>query len=440
MSKYDLIIKNVQAILPDGAKIRDIAIKDERIVSIGSSVEEDAKTIIDGTGKILIPGAIDTQVHFREPGLVHKEDLESGSRSAILGGVTSFLEMPNTNPSTTTVDAINHKIDLASSKALSNFAFFIGANSDNLKELQAAKGLKGCCGIKIFLGSSTGDLLLHDAKILTNIFNNVSQVIAVHSECENLLKKKIAIRDNATSAHAHPKWRDVDTAITSTRMIINIAKNTKRKVHVLHITSQEEIEYLAENKAHCTVEVTPQHLTLSAPKCYDELGTYAQMNPPIREERHREALWRGIENDTVNVIGSDHAPHTKEEKDKGYPDSPSGMPGVQTILPLLFHHALDGKLTIEKMVDLLCHHPADLYGIIDRGRIVENAIADLVILDPNKETIIKNENMASKCGWTPFHDWTLKGHLEMVILAGSTVVKEGKITGQQLGRPLEFQI
>jgi dihydroorotase len=435
MEKFDLIVRNGLCVLESGLVKKDVAIKDGKIVEVKDSIESKATKVIDATGKHIFPGIIDTQVHFREPGLTHKEDLASGSSAAVLGGVTTFLEMPNTNPATTTKQAIQEKVNIAKSKSHANFGFFMGATSENLEELKKTKGLEGCCGIKIFLGSSTGNLLLFEKGPIEEIFKNTQGIIALHSENEEMLVKNKSIRDNATKPHAHPEWRNVETALSSTIRIIQIAKECNRRVHVLHITSKDEMEFLSENKDICTLEVTPQHLTLSSPDCYDRLGTYAQMNPPIRDKSHTDGLWEGIVNDVVDVIGSDHAPHTKEEKDKGYPNSPSGMPGVQTIFPILLHHVQEGRLTIEQVAKYMCFNPAKLYGL-NKGHISAGRDGDLTIVDLSQEVTIKDEDMLSKCGWTPFHGMKYHGKIDYTVVMGQIAQENGKLNTKVFGSPV----
>lgn len=430
MKKYDLIIKGGELVNEGKRFFSSLAIKDGRIAKIAEEIDDnEAFEVFDASGKTIIPGAIDTQVHFREPGLTHKEDIESGSRSALLGGVTTFFEMPNTNPATTTVESIREKVEIAKAKSYTNFAFYMGATAENLHDLRQAHEVEGCCGIKIFLGSSTGDLLLHDEEPLREIFRHTQGVIAVHSEDEAILNRRREIQQKATSAHAHPEWRNPESAMSSTERIVQMAREETKEVrlHVLHISTAEEMEFLKNQKDVCTVEVTPQHLTLVAPECYDELGTYAQMNPPIREARHREALWKGLENGTVDVIGSDHAPHTKEEKEKGYPKSPSGMPGVQTILPIMLDHVLNGKLKLEKLVEMMCHWPAKRYNLEKLGYIKTGYRADLTFLKLNESFEIRHEQMASKCGWTPYHGKKLMGEVKSAMIAGEFVMRDQQI-------------
>ncbi|MDD0853779.1 dihydroorotase [Halobacteriovorax sp. GB3] len=434
--EFDLVIKNGTLILKDGETIADIGVSGKKIKSISKNLQGHAKEVFDATGMHIFPGIIDTQVHFREPGLVHKEDLESGSRAAALGGVCTFLEMPNTKPPTTTIESIKEKVNLAKEKSHVNFGFFIGATGENLDELKKAHDLEGCCGVKIFLGSSTGSLLLYDEEKLLEIFKSLQGMIAVHSESEVMLNERLPIRDNAKDVHAHYEWRNAETALSSTKMIVDIAKKAKRKVHVLHITTKEEMQFLKENKEHVTVEVTPQHLTLNAPDIYDRIGTLAQMNPPIRTQDHQDGLWKGLLDGTVDVIGSDHAPHTLEEKSNPYPASPSGMPGVQTIFPLMLHHHLNGKLDRRRLVDLLCERPAELYQL-NKGRIEIGRDADFTIVDLSKTTEIKNTEQASKCGWTPFDGMELKGKVEATIVMGSPVMINGKILPSKSSTPIK---
>ncbi len=433
---WDILIKGA-TIMSTGQKfVGDLAVSDGRIDKIATSLDGPAKETIDAQGLILMPGVIDTQVHLREPGLTHKEDLETGGRSAVLGGVTTFLEMPNTNPPTTTPESIGVKVDLASGRSYANFGFFMGATDSNLESLKKVADVTGCSGIKIFLGSSTGDLLLYDAKILRQIFRETSGIIAIHSEDEERLIERKPIRDAATSPLAHPEWRDVSSALDSTTRVVALAREENRSLHILHITTKEEIDFLAQNKDLITVEVTPQHLTLHSPDCYERLGTLAQMNPPIRSKDHQDGLWKGISDGTVDVIGSDHAPHTLEEKNRGYPNSPSGMPGLQTTLPLMLNHVNQGRLTLERMIDLLCKRPSTLYNLNSKGDIKEGLDADLVLVDLGREHVLKNSEMATKCGWSPFDGVKVTGMPVKTIVGGKVVMSEGKIIGSPEGKPI----
>ena len=437
---FDLIIKKAHIILSDSQKEGDVAIKQGKITLIDTNIDQEANQVIDASGLYLLPGIIDSQVHFREPGLTHKEDIACGSKAAALGGVTTFFEMPNTNPPTSTVEALSEKVEIAKKVSYTNLGFFMGGTGKNLEELENGERTLGCIGTKIFFGSSTGDLLLNDVEKIEQIFRTLKRPIAIHSEDENRLQERLHIKDQADSVLDHEKWRDEDVAFMATEKLISLAKKTNKKIHLLHITSKKEMEFLAENKDICTVEVTPQHLLLHSPECYQKMGTYVQMNPPIRGADHQKALWKGLEEGVVDVIGSDHAPHTKSEKERGYPFSPSGMPGVQTMFPIMLNFVNQKKLTLERMVDLLCKRPAELYGIENKGEIKEGADADLVLVDLKKTHVFSHEDMASKCGWTPFAGMTSIGMPVATIVNGVMVMKDGKLIdhdGQTFGRPVQ---
>ena len=432
----DLKIKNGQCYIDGELKNVDVSIKDGKIFSIGKITEE-SKNIIDAKGLIVLPGCIDTQTHFREPGSTDTEDLHSGSRAAIVGGITAVFEMPNTNPPTSTKKEFQRKLDLAKNRMYCNYAFYFGATANNADELADLKNLEGCCGIKLFAGSSTGNLLVAEEKDIETVFQNSSKVVAVHSEDEEILNiNKKLIKDG--DVHSHPIWRSVECAMSSTRRIVRIAEKHNKKAHVLHITTKEEIDFLSQHKGNITFEITPQHLTIYAPECYDKLGTYAQMNPPIRDKSHYDRLWYAVKNNLNDTIGSDHAPHLKINKDKKYPNSPSGMPGVQTLMPVMLNHINDGKLSLNQLISLVCENPVKIFGIKNKGFIKEGFDADFTIVDMNKKIAIKNKNIESKCGWSPFDGVEFKGTPVSTIIAGKIKMQDGKIFGDPEGKPLEF--
>ena len=432
----DLIIKNGKCYIDGQLKDVNISVKDGKIQKIGQ-ITEDAKDTIDATGLIVLPGCMDTQTHFREPGSTDTEDLHSGSRAAIVGGITSVFEMPNTNPPTSTKKEFQRKLDLAKNRMYCNYAFYFGATADNANELADLKNLEGCCGIKLFAGSSTGNLLVADEKDIEVVFQNSSKVVAVHSEDEAILSiNKKLIRKG--DVHSHPIWRSDECAISSTRRIVRIAKRYNKKAHVLHISTKQEIDFLAQHKGNITFEITPQHLTIYAPDCYDKLGTYAQMNPPIRDKSHYDRLWYAVKNNLNDTIGSDHAPHLKVNKDKEYPNSPSGMPGVQTLMPVMLNHINEGKLTLNQLINFVCENPVKIFGISGKGFIREGFDADFTIVDMKKKITIKNKNIESKCGWTPFDGVEFKGTPVSTIIAGKIKMNDGKILGDPDGTPLKF--
>ena len=432
----DLIIKNGKCYIDKDLKDVDIGIQNSKIVKIGK-LDEDASQSIDATGLTVLPGCIDTQTHFREPGSTDTEDLASGSRAAIVGGITSVFEMPNTNPATTNKAEFQRKIDLAKNRMYCNHAFYFGATPTNQSELADLKGLDGCCGVKLFAGSSTGTLLVHKEEDIEKVFESTSKIVAVHSEDEDILNLRKKLREIG-NVHSHPIWRDEECAISSTRKIVKIAKRLGKKAHILHITTKQEIDFLSQNKGDITFEITPQHLTMFAPDCYDKLGTYAQMNPPIREKSHYDRLWYAVRNNYNDTIGSDHAPHLKVNKDKEYPDTPSGMPGVQTLLPVMLNHVNDGKLTLVQLMNLVCENPAKIFGIVGKGYIKKDYDADFTIVDMNKIIEIKNEKIESKCGWSPFDGHKFKGTPVYTIINGEIKMKDGEILGEASGKPMKF--
>jgi dihydroorotase len=434
---FDLLIRGGMVATGGGIVPADVGVIGGRIAAIGSLSGAMAAEIFEAKGLHVLPGAIDSQVHFREPGNEHKEDLETGSRAAVLGGVTAVFEMPNTNPPTTTREAIDDKLRRANGRMHCDFAFYVGATPGNVAELATLERLPGVCGVKAFLGSSTGTLLLNKPEDILAALKSGNRRVAVHSEDEDRLiaRKHFAERGRPET---HPVWRDEEAARASTERVLGLAAKAGRRLHVLHVTTAEEIPLLAAAKDFATAETTPQHLTLSAPECYERLGTYAQMNPPIRGARHRAALWQAVREGVIDVIGSDHAPHTRAEKDKTYPDTPSGMPGVQTLVTLLLDHVNKGQMSLERFVDLTAHGPQRIFGLAGKGRIARGWDADFTIVDMNHSRIIENSWIASRCGWTPFDGMKTKGWAVAAILRGQVVMRDFALAAPSLGRPLRF--
>lgn len=436
---FDLILRGGICMTPAGRVETDIGVRGGRISGIGDLSRASGETVLDAGGMHVLPGVIDSQVHFREPGNEHKENLESGTRAAVLGGVTGVFEMPNTNPATIGVEQLDEKISLASGRAWCDFAFFIGAAKENVNRLAGLEQLPGCCGIKIFMGSSTGSLLVADKGLLEAILERGRRRIAIHAEDEERLKSRFDFAKDGKQPYCHPIWRDDETALIATRRIIEIARKARRRIHILHISTWQEMELLAEHKDLVTVEATPQHLTLAAPDAYNRLGTLAQMNPPIRTEKHREGLWKGVANGVVDVIGSDHAPHTLEEKAKPYPESPAGMPGVQTLVPVMLNHVHEGRLTLERFVDLTSAGPARIYNIARKGRIAVGYDGDFTLVDLKAKRAITNDWIASKCGWTPFDGMKVTGWPVATVIRGNIVMRDDELVEKtQIGRPIHF--
>jgi dihydroorotase len=434
---FDLLVRGGTVVTPSGIGPADVGVIGGRIAAIGSLPGAKAAEIFEARGLHVLPGAIDSQVHFREPGNAHKEDLESGSRAAVLGGITAVFEMPNTAPPTTNRAAIEDKLARAKNRMHCDYAFYVGATPANIDELKVLERLPGVCGVKAFLGSSTGTLLLSKPEDILAALKSGNRRVAVHSEDEDRLiaRKHFAERGKPWT---HPVWRDVETARASTERVLALAKQAGRRLHVLHVTTGDEIPLLAAAKDFATAETTPQHLTLSAPECYERLGSYAQMNPPIRDESHRQALWKAVREGVIDVIGSDHAPHTREEKDQTYPDTPSGMPGVQTLVTLLLDHVGKGNMSLERFVDLTAHGPQRIFGLAGKGRIARGWDADFTIVDLNHSRTISNDWIASTCGWTPFDGMTTKGWAVATILRGQIVMRDFALVTPSRGQPLRF--
>ena len=440
MKSFDLIIKNGNIVL-DNEKIEknDIGIKGSKIISIDDLSSASSLQSVDASNLHVLPGCIDTQVHFREPGLTHKEDLFTGSKGAILGGVTGFFEMPNTSPPTITKNDFEVKVKLAEKKSYCNFSFFVGAAKENIENLKYLERLPGCCGVKIFMGSSTGDLLVEDDESLRKIFLSVSRRISIHSEDEYRLRdRKNIIENPSVTVHDHEVWRDNISALNSTKRLIEIAREVKRKIHILHISSEDELKLIAKNKDLISAEVTPQHLFFHSPDCYDNIGTLAQMNPPIRGKKHQDDLWKAIKNNIVDIIGSDHAPHTLEEKKRQYPNSPSGMTGVQTLVPILLDFVNKDKLSIFDLVKFTSTNPSRYFKIKDKGLIKVGYDADFTIVDLNKTRVIENNWIASKAGWTPYDGLKVMGWPILTIINGKVIMREDQVFGKPEGKKFIF--
>jgi dihydroorotase len=435
---YELIVKGGRVATPGGIAETDLGVKDGRIAFLGDLDPGQGAAVVDAAGLHVLPGVIDTQVHFREPGLEHKEDLASGTAAAALGGVTAVFEMPNTKPSTLDAADLDDKLARARGRAWTDHAFFIGAAAENAESLGELERLPGCAGVKVFMGSSTGSLLVEDDETLLEVLESGRRRVAIHAEDEARLRERLALVRGGAPVDQHPVWRDEETALRATRRILALARRAGRRVHVLHVTTAEELPLLAAHKDLATVEVTPQHLTLAAPDCYERLGTLAQMNPPIRAARHREALWQALGQGVVDVIGSDHAPHSREEKAGDYPATPSGMPGVQTLLPLLLDHMNAGRLSLERLVDLTSAGPQRVYGIAGKGRIAAGYDADLTLVDLKARREITGKWLASKCGWSPFEGMTVAGWPAATVVRGWVVMRDDELQGVSAGRPVRF--
>ncbi|MGB8554718.1 MAG: dihydroorotase [Pseudolabrys sp.] len=434
---YDLILKGGIVVNHDGEGPLDLGIRAGRFAAINDLSRGSAGEVIDCKGLHLLPGVIDTQVHFREPGLTHKEDLESGSLSAVMGGVTAVFEMPNTDPLTVSAETLADKVKRGHHRMHCDFAFFVGATADNTTHVAELERLPGCAGIKVFMGSSTGSLLLADDAGLRAVLQRIRRRASFHAEDEPRLNERKNLRVEG-DPRSHPVWRDEIAALKATQRLVRIAHETGARVHVLHVSTVQEMEYLAGHKDVASVETTPHHLTLEAPGCYERLGTRAQMNPPVRDAVHRNGVWASLNNGVVDVLGSDHAPHTREEKAKTYPASPSGMTGVQTLVPIMLDHVNAGRLTLLRFVDLTSAGPARLFGIARKGRIAVGYDADLTVVDLKRRQTITDKWVASRAGWTPYDGVAVTGWPVGTIVRGRKVMWDGSLATPAQGERVCF--
>jgi len=433
---YDLILKNGIVVNQDGEGHRDIGISKGTIMALGDLSQAHAGQTIDCKGLHVLPGVIDSQVHFREPGLTHKEDLETGSRGAVLGGVTSVFEMPNTNPLTTSAQTLADKVSRAHHRMHCDFAFWVGGTHENVNDIPDLERLPGSAGIKVFMGSSTGSLLVEDDPGVSAILAKTKRRAAFHAEDEYRLEERKGLRVKG-DPNSHPIWRDVITALQCTQRLVAIARKQRAAIHVLHVSTGEEIAFLSAHKDVASVEVTPHHLTLDA-SLYDSLGTKLQMNPPVRDASHRTRIWQGLDQGIVDVLGSDHAPHTLEEKSRIYPDTPSGMTGVQTLVPIMLDHVNAGRLSLARFVDLTSAGPARIFQIARKGRIAEGYDADFTIVDLKRRETILDSKIASRASWTPYHGKSVTGWPIGTIVRGHQVMWEGEVLTPAQGEAVRF--
>ena len=434
---FDLIIRNADIINHAGRGKGDIGIDKGRFAAFGDLSQDSAAEVFDATGLLAMPGVIDTQVHFREPGLEWKEDLETGSQAAVLGGVVAVFEMPNTNPTTTNPDAFEDKLKRARHRMHCDHAFYVGGTHENVHELGALERLPGCCGVKVFMGASTGTLLIADDAGVAAVLANVNRRATFHSEDEyRLAERRPLAREGDWTSHDYV--RDAQSAIQSTHRLVRLAREAHKRIHVLHVTTAEEIDFLTDNKDIATVEITPQHLTLVAPEAYERLKGLAQMNPPIRDQYHVDGLWRGIVQGVADVLGSDHAPHTLEEKAKPYPASPSGMPGVQTLLPVMLNHVAHGRLSLERLVDLTSAGAQRVFGVADKGRMAVGYDGDVTLVDLKEKRVLRHADMRTRSGWTPFDGMDVTGWPKATIIRGKVVMRDDEIVTPSLGEACRF--
>ncbi len=433
---FDLVVKGGTLVNHDGIGPCDIGIARGRIQRLGDLAGASAGETIDATGLHVLPGVIDTQVHFREPGLTHKEDLETGSRAAVMGGVTAVFEMPNTDPLTTGEAELADKVARAHHRMHCDFAFWVGGTRENARDVASLERLPGAAGIKVFMGSSTGSLLVADDEGVASILRNARRRAAFHSEDEARLDERKGLRIAGDPA-SHPVWRDATAALRCTERLVRLATAARARVHVLHISTGDEMDLLARHKDLVSCEVTPHHLTLSA-EDYHRLGTRLQMNPPVRDASHRERIWDGLRQGIADVLGSDHAPHALAEKARPYPLSPSGMTGVQTLVPIMLDHVAHGRLSLLRFVDMTSAGPARLFGIAGKGRIAVGYDADLTVVDLKRAARISDGWIASRSQWTPYDGKQVTGWPVGTVIRGRRVMWDGELAVPGCGEAVRF--
>ena len=433
---YSLLVRNARIAQPDGSIYEgDLACERGLIAKTGPSLDAQADERNAAGVKIRLPGVVARQVHFREPGATYKEGLASGSRAAVKGGVTSFLEMPNTNPPTIDQSSLDSKLASAKRKCVANYGFFIGATPNNLHEINTASPV---CGIKIFMGASTGDLLVHDPQDLEHIFANGDRLIAVHAEDEKRIRERRALFAENTDPRVHSEIRDNRCAALATELALTLSTRYERRLHILHLSTHDEVEQLQNHKpSWVTAEVIPNHLYLNV-EHYARQGTLVQMNPPIRQPKDNAALWQALHDGVIDFIATDHAPHSMEEKKQPYSQSPSGVPGVETSLPLMLTHMKAGKCTLAELQKWMCWGPAEAYRIANKGKITEGWDADLTLVDIDAVRPARNQDMFTKVGWTPYHGWPLTGWPIYTIVGGYVAFDQNRIRENVCGQALNF--
>ncbi len=428
------LIKNAQVVLPSGIDSVSVLVEGTRIVAIDAAIQTPVDEVVDAAGLHLLPGVVDDQVHFREPGLTHKENLASASRACAKGGVTTFLEMPNTVPPAKTQALVDTKLALGAEKSLVNYGFYIGATPDNIEDLKTATRTPG---IKIFIGSSTGDLLVDNQETLERIFAETTLPITAHCEDESTIRANTERFRGTSDVSDHSRIRDVPAAMVATRRALDLAYRHQHRFHVLHVSTGEETKLLDDHRGLITAEVCPHHLLFNV-EDYARLGTLVQANPSIKTSEDNRQLWQALVDNQIQVLATDHAPHTLEEKQKNYPQSPSGVPAVENHLALMLHEVNHGRLSLERVVEAMCDAPARVWNIVGKGRIAVGYDADLVLVDLQKTHSIRNEEQLSKCGWSPWHGQELTGWPVRTWIMGHEVYRDGQLDTSQRGHAAQF--
>jgi dihydroorotase len=436
---YDLLIRGGLCVLPWGIEQTDVGVRNGRIASLGAAADATAGEVIDAAGLHVLPGLIDPHVHLRDPGAPTVETIPTGTKGAVLGGLTTVFDMPNTNPSITDAARLAWKQDYAESAAWCDMGLYVGATKANVPELPALETGRGVCAIKVFAGSSTGDLMVEDDENLERVMRSGRRRIAYHSEDEYRLQARKPLFKSGDPYASHMEWRDEECAFLGTRRLMALARATGRPAHILHVSTAQELDYLKDYRDIATVEVLVNHLTQMAPEVYETLKGFGVMNPPIRGRRHYEAAWAAVRDGTVDTIGSDHAPHPYEAKLKPWPECPAGLTGVQTLVPVMLDHVNAGRLSLTRLVDLMCAGPARVYGLVGKGRMAAGYDADFTLVDMKRQRRIENDWIVSPSGWTPFDGMAVTGWPLATIVRGHVVMREDEVLGAPSGRLAAFR-
>ena len=435
---YDLILRGGSCVLPWGTVPADIGVIDGRIAAIGAAREATADQVLDVTHLHVLPGLIDPHVHLRDPGDPAIESIATGTRAAVLGGITTVFDMPNTSPAITDAATVAWKQAYIPQHAYCDMGFYVGATKGNAAALAGLETQAGVCAVKVFAGSSTGDLLVEDDASIEAVLRHGHRRVAFHSEDEYRLQARRGLFHDGDPYASHMEWRDVECARLGTERILALAERTGRPVHILHVSTAEELDLLRQHRRLATVELLVNHLTQWAPEVYERLGGYAVMNPPLRDRRHMEAAWAAVADGIADTIGSDHAPHPRAAKERPWPAVAAGLTGVQTLVPVMLDHVAAGRLTLERMVDLMAAGPARVYGLACKGRICAGYDADFTVVDVAARRTITNDWIASPCGWTPFDGMTVTGWPVITIVRGSVVMRNDRVDGAPEGRLVSF--
>ena len=436
---FDLLIRGGTCMLPWGAAETDVGVRDGRIAAIGPAGSATATAEIVATGLHVLPGLIDPHVHLRDPGDASIESIPTGTKAAVLGGLTAVFDMPNTSPSIVNVETLAWKQGYAAREAWCDMGLYVGGTKTNIPDLASLEVAAGVCAVKVFAGSSTGDLMVEDDEHLERIMRAGQRRIAYHSEDEYRLQARKPNYKSGDPYRFHMEWRDEECAFLGTRRLMALARRTGRPAHILHVSTWQELDYLRDYRDIATVEVLVNHLTQFAPDVYDTLKGFGVMNPPIRGREHYEAAWAAIANGTVDTIGSDHAPHPKAAKLKPWPDCPAGLTGVQTLVPVMLDHVNAGRLSLARMVDLMAAGPARVYGALNKGRIVAGYDADFTLVDLKKQRRITNDWIVTPAGWTPFDGMQVTGWPVGTIIRGQQVMRDEEVLGTPTGKLVAFR-